>query len=257
MKPKPVRQRLDLLLVERGLAESPDRAGAMILAGEVEVDGQRADKAGAPFPGNAKIKITSRHQKYVSRGGFKLEGALKDFAIRPGGKICLDIGSSHGGFTDCLLQRGAPRVYAVDVNVEQLDWKLRQDARVVPVKRNARELSSEDIPELVDLVTIDVSFISVLQVIEPATKLAKPGATFVILIKPQFELPRDKVAPGGIVKSGKLHEKAVLSVRKGLKPFGLKSFKSRPSRLPGAEGNQEYFLHARKNPGRIANTHGA
>ena len=257
MKPKPVRQRLDLLLVERGLAESPEKAGAMILAGEVKVDGTRADKAGTPFASNAKIKIISRHQKYVSRGGFKLEGALKDFAIRPTGKTCLDVGSSHGGFTDCLLQRGAARVYAVDVNVEQLDWKLRQDARVVPVKRNARELSAEEIHGPVDLITIDVSFISVLQVIEPAVKLAKPGAVFVILIKPQFELPRDKVGPGGIVKSKKLHERAVLSVRKELKPLGLKSLKVRPSRLPGAEGNQEYFLHARKNPGRIANTHGA
>lgn len=257
MKPKPVRQRLDLLLVERGLAESPEKAGALILAGEVEADGRRADKAGTPFPSNAKIKIISRHQKYVSRGGFKLEGALKDFAIRPTGKICLDIGSSHGGFTDCLLQRGAARVYAVDVSAEQLDWKLRQDARVLPLKRNARELSSEDIPELVDLVTIDVSFISALTVIEPAAKLAKPGAMFVILIKPQFELPRDKVGPGGIVKSRKLHGRAVLSVRKNLKLLGLKFLKALVSRLPGAEGNQEYFLHARKNPGRIANTHGA
>ena len=257
MKPKPVRQRLDLLLVERGLAESPEKAGALILAGEVEVDGTRADKAGTPFASNAKIRIISRHQKYVSRGGFKLEGALKDFAIRPTGKICLDIGSSHGGFTDCLLQRGAARVYAMDVNVEQLDWKLRQDARVVPVKRNARELTVESIPGMVDLVTIDVSFISVLQVIEPAASLAKPGAAFVILIKPQFELPRDKVGPGGIVKNKKLHERAVLSVRKELKPLGLKFLKVRPSRLPGTEGNQEYFLHARKNPGKIANTHGA
>lgn len=255
MKPKPVRQRLDLLLVERALAESPEKASALILAGEVEVDGRRADKAGTPFPSNAKIKIISRHQKYVSRGGFKLEGALKDFAIRPAGKICLDVGSSHGGFTDGLLQRGAARVYAVDVNVEQLDWKLRQDARVVPVKRNARELSAQEVPEPVDLVTIDVSFISVLQVIEPVAKLAKPGAAFVILIKPQFELPRDKVGRGGIVKSKKLHERAVLSVRKALKPLGLKFLKVRPSRLPGAEGNQEYFLHARKNPGRIPNTH--
>jgi 23S rRNA (cytidine1920-2'-O)/16S rRNA (cytidine1409-2'-O)-methyltransferase len=257
MKPKPVRQRLDLLLVERGLAESPERAGAMILAGEVEVGGKRADKAGTVFPRNAKIKIISRHQKYVSRGGFKLEGALKDFAIRPGSKICLDIGSSHGGFTDCLLQRGAARVYAVDVTVEQLDWKLRQDARVIPVKRNAREVTAEDIPEHVDLVTIDVSFISALTVIEPAAKLAKPGAMFVILIKPQFELPREKVGPGGIVKEKRLRERAVLSVRKSLNPLGLKFLKVRPSRLPGAEGNQEYFLHARKNPGRIANTHGA
>jgi len=221
----------------------------MILAGEIEVDGKRADKAGTPFLSNAKIKIISRHQKYVSRGGFKLEGALKDLAIRPAGKICLDVGSSHGGFTDCLLQQGANRVYAVDVNVEQLDWKLRQDARVVPVKHNARELSSENIAELADLVTIDVSFISALQVIAPAAKLAKAGAAFVILIKPQFELPRDKVGPGGIVKSKKLHERAVLSVRKIMNSLGLKFLKVRPSRLPGAEGNQEYFLHARKKSG--------
>lgn len=246
MKPKPVRQRLDLLLVERGLAESPEKAGALILAGEVEVDGKRADKAGTAFTSNAKIKIISRHQKYVSRGGFKLEGALKDFAIRPAGRVSLDVGSSHGGFTDCLLQRGAARVYAVDVNVEQLDWKLRQDARVTPIKRNARELTGENIPELVDLVTIDVSFISALQVIEPAAKLAKQGAAFLILIKPQFELPRDRVGPGGIVKSKRLHERAVRSVRKKLNSLGLKFLKVRPSRLPGAEGNQEYFLHARK-----------
>ncbi len=256
MKPKPAQQRLDLLLVERELAESPEKAGAIILAGEVEVDGKRADKAGTPFPSTAKIKIISRHQKYVSRGGFKLEGALKDFAVRATGRICLDIGSSHGGFTDCLLQRGAARVYAVDVNVEQLDWKLRQDTRVVPVKHNARELSPERILELVDLVTIDVSFISVLQVIPAAVNVAKPNATFLILIKPQFELPRDKVGPGGIVKSKTLHERAVLSVRKSLKPLGLRFLKVRPSRVPGAEGNQEYFLHARKNPGRIATAHG-
>ena len=257
MKPKPARQRLDLLLVERSLADSRERAGAMILAGEVEADGRRADKAGSLFASNAKIKIVSRHQKYVSRGGFKLEGALKDFAIRPAGKICLDIGSSHGGFTDCLLQRGAARVYAVDVNVEQLDWKLRQDARAIPVKRNARELTAEDIPEPVDLVTVDVSFISALQVVAPAAKLAKSNATFVILIKPQFELPRDKVGPGGIVKSKKLHASAVQSVRKSLNSLGLKFLKVRPSRLAGAEGNQEYFLQARKNPGRITKTHGA
>jgi 23S rRNA (cytidine1920-2'-O)/16S rRNA (cytidine1409-2'-O)-methyltransferase len=257
MKPKPVRQRLDLLLVERGLAESPEKAGAMILAGEVEVDGKRADKAGTAFPCNAKIKIISRHQKYVSRGGFKLEGALKDFEIRPAGRICMDVGCSHGGFTDCLLQRGAARVYAVDVNVEQVDWKLRQDARVIPVRRNARELIAEDIPELVDLVTIDVSFISVLQVIRGAVSVAKPNAAFLILIKPQFELPRDQVGPGGIVKGKKLQERAVLAVRKNLNSLGLKFLKARPSRLPGAEGNQEYFLHARKNPGRIATAHGA
>jgi 23S rRNA (cytidine1920-2'-O)/16S rRNA (cytidine1409-2'-O)-methyltransferase len=246
MKQKPVRQRLDLLLVEHGLAESPEKASAMILAGEVQVDGRRADKAGMPVVSNAKVQVASRHQKYVSRGGFKLEGALKDFSIDPANLVCLDVGSSHGGFTDCLLQHGAARVYAVDVNVEQLDWKLRQDARVIPTKRNARELRAEDIPELVDLVTIDVSFISVDKVAAPAAKLAKPGAAFMILIKPQFELPRQAVGPGGIVKLKRLRDRAVLSVRKHVQSLGLKFPKVRPSRLPGAEGNQEYFLHARK-----------
>ena len=137
----------------------------------------------------------------------------------------------------------------MDVNVEQLDWRLRQDARVIPVKRNARALTAEHIPEPVDLVAIDVSFISALQVIEPAAKVAKAGAAFVILIKPQFELPRDKVGPGGIVKEKRLRERAVLSVRKSLNSLGLKFLKVRPSRLPGAEGNQEYFLHARKKTG--------
>ena len=246
MKQKPVRQRLDVLLVERSLAESPEKAAAMILAGEVQVDGIRVDKAGTPFAKDAKIKVASRHQKYVSRGGFKLEGALKAFSIDPTGLVCLDIGSSHGGFTDCLLQNGAARVYAVDVNVEQLDWKLRQDPRVVPVKRNARELSSKDIPEFVDLVTIDVSFISVEKVLEPVLKRARPGATFLILIKPQFELPRQQVSAGGIVNSKRLREKAVLSVSKFAKLLGLTFVKARPSKVTGAEGNQEYFLHARK-----------
>jgi len=246
MKNKPIRQRLDLLLVERGLADSPEKATAMILAGEVQVDGMRADKAGTPIPSDAKVQVASRHQKYVSRGGFKLEGALRGFSIDPTNLVCLDVGSSHGGFTDCLLQHGAARVYAIDVNVEQLDWKLRQDGRVVPVKRNARELRAENIPELVDLVVIDVSFISVQRVIAPAITLAKPGAVFVILIKPQFELPRKSVGPGGIVKLKRLRDRAVLSVRKHTQFLGLKFLKVRPSKLTGAEGNQEYFLHARK-----------
>jgi len=246
MKGKPVRQRLDLLLVERGLADSPEKATAMILAGEVQVDGRRTEKAGMPVASDANVQVTSRHQKYVSRGGFKLEGALKNFAIDPTSLACLDVGSSHGGFTDCLLQHGAARVYAVDVNVEQLDWKLRQDGRVVPVKRNARELRAEDIPELVDLVVIDVSFISAEMVIAPAIMLAKPGAAFLILVKPQFELPRKAVGPGGIVKLKRLRDRAVLSVRKHVQSLGLKFLKVRPSRLAGAEGNQEYFLHARK-----------
>jgi 23S rRNA (cytidine1920-2'-O)/16S rRNA (cytidine1409-2'-O)-methyltransferase len=246
MKPKAARTRLDLLLVERGLAESSQKALALILAGEVCVDGKRVEKAGMPVPEDARIEVTSRTQKFVSRGGIKLEGALKDFAIDPGGCACLDIGASHGGFADCLLQHGAVRVYAVDVNTEQLDWKLRQDSRVVRVERNARELRSEDIPEEVGIVVIDVSFISVGKVLAPAVPVARAGADFLILIKPQFELSREEVRPGGIVTNEKLHEKAITAVRKTVESLGLEFLGVRPSRLRGAKGNQEYFLHARK-----------
>jgi len=246
MKGKPARKRLDLVLVERKLAESREKAAAMILAGEVRVDGKREDKAGMPVAGDAKIEVASRHPKYVSRGGFKLEGALKDFSLNPKGLVCLDVGSSHGGFTDCLLQHGAARVYAVDVNVEQLDWELRQDTRVVAVRKNARELQTVDIPEPADLTVVDVSFISVEKVIEPAAGIAKPSSLFLILIKPQFELRRKQVGAGGIVKSKRLREKAVLSVSKHVKSLGFKFLKVRPSRVSGVEGNQEYFLCARK-----------
>jgi 23S rRNA (cytidine1920-2'-O)/16S rRNA (cytidine1409-2'-O)-methyltransferase len=246
MKHKPARRRLDDLLVERGLAESIQKAAAMIFAGEVEVSGRRVEKAGLPVASDAQVKVTSRQQKYVSRGGFKLEGALQDFSINPEDRICLDIGSSHGGFTDCLLQQGAARVYAVDVSVAQLDWKLRQDRRVIRIQRNARDQRVEDVPELIDLIAIDVSFISVRKVIAPATRVAKRGANFLILVKPQFELRREEIGPGGIVKDEKLHEKAILAVREHVESLGLEYLGVRPSRLPGAEGNQEYFLRARK-----------
>src|SRR5216683_4301923 len=246
MKPKAGRKRLDLLLVARGCADSPQKAMAMILAGEVQVDGKRVEKAGMPVAEDARIEITSRLQKFASRGGTKLEGALEDFAIEPAACVCLDIGASNGGFTDCLLQHGAARVYAVDVNVEQLDWKLRQNPRVVPIERNARELRVEDLPESVDIALIDVSFISVRKVILPAMALAKPGAVFLILVKPQFELGRELIGPGGIVKDQELHDQAIQTVRKCVESIGLDYLGVRPSRLLGAEGNQEYFLHARK-----------
>ncbi len=246
MKRKPARRRLDDLLVERGLAESLQKAAAMILAGEVQVDRKRVEKAGLPVASNAQVKVTSRRQKYASRGGVKLEGALQDFSIHPENRICLDIGSSHGGFTDCLLQHGASRVYAVDVSVEQLDWKLRQDSRVIPVQHNARDLRLEDVPERIDFVTIDVSFISARKVIAPATRVAAPGAVFLILVKPQFELRREEIGRRGIVKEEQLHEKAILAVREHVEFLGLEFLGVRPSRLPGAEGNQEYFVHARK-----------
>jgi 23S rRNA (cytidine1920-2'-O)/16S rRNA (cytidine1409-2'-O)-methyltransferase len=246
MKQKAARKRLDLLLVERGCAGSPQKAMAMILAGEVQVDGRRVEKAGLPVAQDARIEVISRAQKFVSRGGTKLQGALQDFAIRPAGCVCLDIGASNGGFTYCLLQHGAARVYAVDVNVEQLDWKLRQNPRVIPMQRNARALRAEDLPESVDIVVIDVSFISVRKVVSPAMAVAKPGAAFLILIKPQFELGREDIGPGGIVKDQKLRDQAIQSVRERAASLGLDCLGVRPSHLLGAEGNQEYFLHACK-----------
>lgn len=246
MKSKAHRKRLDLLLVERGFAGTPQKALAMILAGEVQVNGARANKAGVAVAADARIDVIGRTQKFASRGGFKLEGALDDFSIDPAGRVCLDLGASTGGFTDCLLQRGASRVYAVDVNVSQLAWKLQQDPRVIRIERNARELRREDIPESINLVTADVSFISVTKILAPAWSVARPGADFLILIKPQFELPREDVGAGGIVRDMALHVKAIDKVRHAAEAAGLECLGVRPSRLPGVEGNQEYFLHARK-----------
>jgi 23S rRNA (cytidine1920-2'-O)/16S rRNA (cytidine1409-2'-O)-methyltransferase len=246
MKRKTARTRLDHLLVARGLAANAQKAQAMILAGEVFVNGVRVSTSGTPIAEDALVEINSREQRYASRGGFKLEGALRDFQVDPTGKICLDVGSSTGGFTDCLLQHGATRVYAVDVTVDQIAWKLRQDPRVVRLERNARELTPHDIPELVDLVTVDVSFISAAKVLPPAAGIAKEGATFLILVKPQFELGREEIGPGGIVADAVLHKKAVSIVKAAAASAGLKYLGVQPSQLPGAEGNQEYFLHAHK-----------
>ena len=248
MKSQARRKRLDLLLVERGLADTPQKALALILAGEVQLNGARAGKAGVAVSTDVRIDVISRVQKYASRGGLKLAGALEDFSLDPTGRMCLDLGSSTGGFTDCLLQRGASRVYAVDVNISQLAWKLQQDPRVFRIERNARHLRREDIPEPVSLVTADVSFISVTKALAPACSVAKPGADFLILVKPQFELPKQDVGPGGIVLDTALHEKAIEKVRHAAEAAGLECLGVRPSRLRGAEGNQEYFLHARKRP---------
>ncbi len=243
---KPGKKRLDVLLVERGLAGSREKAQAMIFAGEVQADGARAEKPGTRVAETARVEVHSRLQKYASRGGFKLEGALEDFAVDAAGRVCLDVGASTGGFTDCLLQQGARRVYAVDVTASQLAWKLQQDARVVQIEKNARELTSADLPEPVDLVTIDVSFISVEKVLGPAVRATRPGAEFLILVKPQFELSRNEVGKGGIVREAKLHDKAIERVRRAASDAGLDVLGVRPSRLSGAEGNQEFFLHARR-----------
>ncbi len=206
--PKIEKTRLDVLLVERGLAPSRERAQAMLLAGNVRVNGKPMDKPGTRLAADALIELAGESLRYSSRGGLKLEGALEDFDVTAREKTCLDVGSSNGGFTDCLLQHGARRVYAVDVTVNQLDWKL-QDARVTTIERNARYLKAEDVGELVDLVTMDVSFISVTKVLPAIVPIAKPGADLLILVKPQFELEKQQVGKGGIVRDAALHEKAV------------------------------------------------
>jgi 23S rRNA (cytidine1920-2'-O)/16S rRNA (cytidine1409-2'-O)-methyltransferase len=246
-KPKLEKKRLDLLIVDQGLAESREKAQAMILAGEVRVNGQRSEKAGAQIATDAKIEISGHSAKYASRAGFKLEGALEDFGVSATGKTCLDVGSSTGGFTDCLLQHGARRVYAVDVTPEQMVWRLQQDPRVTQIKENARNLRSAQIPEFIDLVTLDVSFISAAKVLPAVVATVGPGVEYLILVKPQFELDRGEIGAGGIVRETSLHEKAIERVREAAEAAGLIVKGVRPSKLTGAEGNQEYFLHARQN----------
>jgi len=248
-KPKPGKKRLDLLVVERGLADSREKAQAMILAGEVRVNGSRSDKAGMQVATDARIEVSGTSAKYASRGGLKLEGALEDFAIDVSGKTCLDIGASTGGFTDCLLSNGARCVYAVDVTTEQMVWRLQQDPRVKQIKENARNLRPEQIPEPADLVTVDVSFISVAKVLPAVVAAAGPRAEYLILVKPQFELDRGDVGRGGIVRDAALHARAVDRVRTAAEAAGLRVEGVRPSRLTGAEGNQEFFLHARNRDG--------
>ncbi len=248
-KPKPGKKRLDLLVVERGLADSREKAQAMILAGEVRVNGSRSDKAGMQVATDARIEVSGTSAKYASRGGLKLEGALEDFAIDVSGKTCLDIGASTGGFTDCLLTNGARCVYAVDVTTEQMVWRLQQDSRVKQIKENARNLRPEQIPEPADLVTVDVSFISVAKVLPAVVAAAGPRAEYLILVKPQFELDRGDVGRGGIVSDAALHARAVDRVRTAAEAAGLRVEGVRPSRLTGAEGNQEFFLHAKNRDG--------
>lgn len=243
---KNTKKRIDLALVQRGLADSRHRAQAMIIAGEVRVDDRPVEKASETIAEDAKIEIFGRSSKYASRGGFKLEGALEDFGISVEGLTCADLGSSNGGFTDCLLQRGAKRVYAVDVNTKQLDWKLQHDQRVRPIEKNARYLKFNDIGEAVEFVVIDVSFISVAKLMDAAVSIAKPGGVFLILVKPQFELEKKLVGKGGIVRDAALQEEAIIRVSAAAERVGLKILGVRPSRVTGAEGNQEYFLHAKR-----------
>ena len=232
-------------MVERGLAESREKAQGMILAGEVRVNGERSDKAGAQINEEARLEVVGTSGKFVSRGGLKLEGALDDFGIDVTGKTCLDVGASTGGFSDCLLQRGARHIYAVDVTPQQMAWRLVQDQRVTQIKANARNLRADQIPESPELVTMDVSFISVAKVLPAVVAAAGAAAEFLILVKPQFELDRGDVGRGGIVRETLLHEKAVARVRAAAENTGLHVEGVRPSHLTGAEGNQEFFLYAK------------
>ncbi len=237
-------QRLDLLLVERGLAQSREKARALILAGQVLVHGQKIDKAGHSVSIDSKIDVLES-PKFVGRGGLKLEAALDHFRIQTAGKVCLDIGSSTGGFTDCLLQRGAARVYAIDVGTAQLDWKLRTDPRVIVHEQvNARYLGREQVPEPIDLAVCDVSFISITMILPVLPNLLAERAEMVILVKPQFELERHQVSKGGIIRDPALHHQACRRVEEAVQRLGYGS-EIIPSPILGAEGNQEFLLYAR------------
>ena len=239
-----MKTRLDRLLVERGLAETREKAQALIMAGEVLLGGQKAAKAGQSVEDDVALEVLAR-PPYVSRGGLKLAGALRNFAIHPTGWVCVDIGSSTGGFTDALLQAGAARVHCVDVGAGQLDWKIRIDARVkVHEGVNARYLTPEEIGEAADLVTCDVSFISVTLILPAAVSLLRASGQMVILIKPQFEVGKGQVGKGGIVREPELRRAACDKVESAVRELGFETAVME-SPIPGAEGNQEFLLHAR------------
>jgi 23S rRNA (cytidine1920-2'-O)/16S rRNA (cytidine1409-2'-O)-methyltransferase len=237
--------RLDRLLVERGLAESREKAQALIMAGEVIVNRQRAAKAGQMIAEDAAIEVLAR-PPFVSRGGIKLAAALAHFAIDVTGLVCADIGSSTGGFSDVLLQAGAARVHAVDVGVGQLAWKLRNDPRVVVHEGvNAREMEPALIGEFVDFLTCDVSFISVTLILPAAVRLLQPDGRMVVLVKPQFEVGKGQVGKGGIVRDPELHRAACDRVAAAVREFGFTT-EIIDSPILGAEGNKEFLLYARK-----------
>jgi 23S rRNA (cytidine1920-2'-O)/16S rRNA (cytidine1409-2'-O)-methyltransferase len=243
-----VKTRLDRLLVLRGLASTREKAQAMILAGSVAVDGRRVDKAGAPVAEDAEVEVAGPPHPYVSRGGVKLAAALDAFGLDPAGRVCLDVGASTGGFTDCLLQRGAARVYAVDVGHGQLDARLRADPRVVVREKvNARALAREDVPEPVRLAAIDVSFISLRLVLPAVAPLVEPGGAIVALVKPQFEAGRGEVPRGGVVRDEKVRRRVVDEVAAAGRALGLEVSGSIPSPIRGARGNEEFLLGFRVN----------
>ncbi|WP_456460322.1 TlyA family RNA methyltransferase [Desulfurobacterium sp.] len=244
------KERLDRVLVDRGFVKSRERARAIIMAGKVLVNGNIVDKAGTKISVDAKIELKGKDIPYVSRGGLKLETALKAFNINPENWVCLDVGASTGGFTDCLLKHGAKKVYAVDVGKGQLDWKLRNDERVISIEQfNARYLTDKEVPEKVDLIVIDVSFISLTKILPVVKQFLKDDGRIVALIKPQFELSKKEVDRGrGVIKSPQLHRKAIdkiiaFSKKEGLYPVNLVLSEPR-----GPKGNKEFLILLTRNP---------
>lgn len=245
---KQKKQRLDVLLVEKGLAPSREKAKAIIMAGIVYVDGNKEDKAGTTFPENAVIEVKGKTLPYVSRGGLKLEKAMQKFPITLSGKVCMDVGSSTGGFTDCMLQNGATKVYAIDVGHGQLAWKLRNDERVVCMeKTNIRYVVPEDIDELAAFSSIDVSFISLTKVLLPVKNLLTEDGQMVCLIKPQFEAGREKVGKKGVVRDRAVHEEVIRMVMDYASSIDFYPLALDFSPVKGPEGNIEYLLFLSKN----------
>lgn len=242
-----MKERLDVLLVNRNLAESREKAKAIIMSGNVFVDGQREDKAGSTFSEDISIEVKGNPLKYVSRGGLKLEKAMERYGISLEGKICMDVGSSTGGFTDCMLQNGAIKVYSVDVGTNQLAWKLRQDERVISMeKTNIRYLLPDQITDKIAFASIDVSFISLTKVLQPVRNLLSAEGEIVSLIKPQFEAGRDKVGKKGVVRDHKVHLEVITMVCKYAASIGFDCLDLDFSPIKGPEGNIEYLLYLRK-----------
>lgn len=243
-----MKERLDIILVKQGFAPSREKAKAILMAGNVFVDGQREDKAGTTFDEDKiHIEVKGSNLKYVSRGGLKLEKAMDRFRIALAGTVCMDIGASTGGFTDCMLQNGADRVYAIDVGHGQLDWKLRNDDRVVCMeKTNFRYVTRENIDEQIDFASVDVSFISLTKILIPARNLLRSRGCMVCLIKPQFEAGRDKVGKKGVVRDPKVHEEVVHKVIDYADTIGFEVKGLTYSPIKGPEGNIEYLLYIEK-----------
>lgn len=244
---KEAKERLDVLLVKRGLAESREKAKAIIMSGNVFVNEQREDKAGTTFPEKVQITVKGNAMKYVSRGGYKLEKAIEQYGVTVDGKICMDVGSSTGGFTDCMLQNGATKVYAVDVGTNQLAWKLRKDERVVSMeKTNIRYLTPDQIEDTIAFASIDVAFISLTKVLVPVRELLVDGGEVVCLIKPQFEAGREKVGKKGVVRDKGVHLEVIEQVTEFARQIGFLPLKLDYSPIKGPEGNIEYLLHIKK-----------